>query len=309
MKKISAISLLFVTVLFSCNLNNNSKLLYQVDVQGHRGARTIFPENTIAGFIYALEQGVTTLEMDVVITRDNQVILSHEPFMSHEICLDTNNTEIAEADEKQHNIYQLTFSQIQQYDCGSKVHPRFPFQNKLTTHKPLISEVIDEVEKYLEVHNLPKVQYNIETKTSPEGDNLFHPKPNVFVDLLLKEIIKKKIQSRTIIQSFDVRTLQYLNKINPKIKTALLVENNLQAKDNLSLLGFTPTIYSPNYKLINKELKQFCVEKNMQLIAWTVNDTIETKRLIELQVNGIISDNPKMIIDYLKQKHINLTKP
>ena len=271
--------------------------------------KLIFPENTIAGFIYALEQGVTTLEMDVVITRDNQVILSHEPFMSHEICLDTNNTEIAEADEKQHNIYQLTFSQTQQYDCGSKAHPRFPLQNKLTTHKPLLSEVIDEVEKYLEVHNLPKVQYNIETKTSPEGDNLFHPKPNVFVDLLLKEIIKKKIQSRTIIQSFDVRTLQYLNKINPKIKTALLVENNLQAKDNLSLLGFTPTIYSPNYKLINKELKQFCSEKNMQLIAWTVNDTIEAKRLIELQVNGIISDNPKMIIEYLKQKHINLTKP
>lgn len=280
-----------------------------IEIQGHRGARSIYPENTIPAFIYALQQGVTTLEMDVVITKDSQVMLSHEPFMSHEICLDTLGNMITEANEKTYNIFQLTYRQVQQYDCGVKKHPRFLEQKKMTVKKPLLRDVMDSVEKYIAANNLPKVQYNIETKTTVEGDGIFHPAPSTFVDVLLQEIISGKIQNRTTIQSFDIRTLQYLHQKMPAIKTVLLVENTLSPQENIQLLGFTPTIYSPHFSLVNKSLTDYCQQQSMQLITWTVNDTATVQKLLSFPLQGIITDNPKLIIDYLKKQHYIIAKP
>jgi len=155
----------------------------EFDIQGHRGCRGLLPENTIEAFKKAIDLGVTTLEMDVVISKDNQVLLSHEPFLSHEIALDLNGNEIAEKEEKNFNLYQMNYAQIKQYDCGSKIHPRFSEQEKIKTFKPLLSEVIDFAESYIQ-KNYPgrKIQYNIETKSDPKGNNLFHPKPKEYVN-------------------------------------------------------------------------------------------------------------------------------
>ena len=272
-----------------------------IDVQGHRGCRGLMPENTIPAFLKALELGVTTLEMDVVITKDRRVVLSHEPFLSHEICLTAEGREITEATEKQYNLYRMTYAELQRCDCGSKPHPRFPDQQKIVAHKPLLSEVIHTVEAYCKQHRLPLVQYNIETKSDPAGDGVFHPAPEAFVDLLMEVVQRQGISNRTIIQSFDPRTLQWMRKKYPKVKLALLVENLWSPQTNIRRLGFIPAIYSPNYPLVNAALMKYAWSKGMQVIPWTVNEPADIRKLLEMPVDGIISDYPDRVLKVLNE--------
>jgi glycerophosphoryl diester phosphodiesterase len=273
------------------------------DIQGHRGCRGLLPENSIEAMKKAIDIGVTTLELDVVISADNQVLLSHEPFLSHEICLDSNGNEITETNEKSFDLYKMNYDQIKKCDCGSKIHPRFLSQSKIKTYKPLLSEMIDSVENYIK-RKYPKktIYYNIETKSTIEGDNIFHPEPKEFVDLLMKVIDDKKISKRIYIQSFDVRTLQYLHKINPKIKTVLLVENKFTVEENLKVLGFKPNVYSPEFILLNKENVVFLHKKKIRVIPWTVNEISDMQKLINLKVDGLISDYPNHYFEMKNNK-------
>ena len=270
-----------------------------IDKQGHRGCRGLMPENTIPGFLKAIDFGVNTLEMDVVFTQDNQVILSHEPFFNHEITTLPNGEFVLEANEKSLNIYKMTFTEVSKYDVGLKAHPRFPQQLKIKTQKPLLSQLIDTVEKYAKTKKHRALYYNIETKTTPKTDGIFHPNPKEFVDLLMAVIIEKKIEKRVIIQSFDIRTLQYLHRIYPKIKTALLIENfdKKEFSQQLIDLGFTPTIYSPAHELVTQQLVQECKAKNVKLIPWTINDVEILKNLLKMGVDGIISDYPNLFLE------------
>jgi len=261
------------------------------DYQGHRGCRGLMPENTIPAFLKAIDLHVTTLEMDVVITKDQQVILSHEPFFNHEITTKPDGSFIEEKEERNYNIYQMTYAEIQRYDVGLKPHPRFPHQQKVAVKKPLLSDVIDTVEALRS-----SMFYNIETKTKPATDGIFHPQPDVFVNLLMDVIKSKHIQNRVIIQSFDVRTLQYLHLKYPNIRTALLIEDfdkkafDTQLKD----LGFVPTIYSPEQSLVTEELVKKCKNLGVKLIPWTVNDANKIDSLKAMGVDGIISDYPNL---------------
>lgn len=271
----------------------------QFDIQGHRGCRGLLPENTIEAMKKAIDIGVTTLEMDVIISKDKQVLLSHEPFLSHEIALDLNGKEIPEDKEKDYNLYQMNYDQIKQYDCGSKVHPRFLEQQKIKTYKPLLSEVIQFAEEYSKTKN-KKLFYNIETKSDPKGDAIYHPAPNEFVDLLVGVLNKTTISDRVYIQSFDVRTLQYLHKKYPKFKTVLLVENKMSIQKNLKILGFKPTVYSPEYILLDKSKVEFLHKKKIKVIPWTVNKTDDMTKIISYGVDGLISDYPDRYFELKK---------
>lgn len=264
------------------------------DLQGHRGCRGLMPENTIAGFLKAIDLGVTTLEMDAVITKDNQVILSHEPFFNHEITTLPDGDFVNEEDEKSLNIYHMTYQQVCVYDVGLKPHPRFMEQQKIKAVKPLLSEVIDSVEVYTKMKGRKPLFYNIETKCLPDGDDLYHPKPAPFVELLMKVILEKSISDRVIIQSFDPRSLQYLHEKYPQIKTALLVEGEDPKNFALQLqqLGFIPTIYSPNYQLVTPLLVKQCHDTGIKIIPWTVEGIDTMKQLKKMGVDGLISDYP-----------------
>jgi len=266
------------------------------DKQGHRGCRGLMPENTIPAMIKALQLGVTTLELDVVISKDSQVVVSHDPFFGWEISTNPEGNNIMATDEKQYNLYQMNYVEIMRWDVGSKPHPRFPKQEKTIAVKPLLEVLIDSVELYIRQHKMLPVQYNIETKSMPSTDNIYHPAPEKFTDLVMQVVKKKKLEKRTIIQSFDQRTLQVMHKKYPQIRTALLVEgyNKKTAADNLASLGFTPTIYSPEYSLVNPELVTYCHANGMKLIPWTVNDKKSIDRLKEMNVDGIISDYPDL---------------
>ena len=290
--------LLLVAFIVACHVTHKTErvALPAFDKEGHRGCRGLMPENTLPGMMKALELGVTTLEMDAVITKDKQVILSHEPFFNHEITTKPNGEFVSEQEERNLNIYQMTFPQTQQYDVGLKPHPRFPNQQRIKATKPLLREVIDDAEAFVKLKHRPPVFYNIETKSQPATDNTYHPAPEEFVHLLMKVVDSKNIGNRVIIQSFDFRTLKVVHKRYPQIKTAALIEDfdKRSMEEHLHELGFVPTIYSPAQSLVTKELINKCHRRNMKIIPWTVNDKAAITRLKELGVDGIISDYPDL---------------
>jgi len=291
-----SVFLLLLNYLLAVNLLSAQS---RIDVQGHRGARGLMPENTIPAMLEAVRLGVTTLELDVVISADGQVVVSHEPWINAEICLDSTGEELSSSKGKQLNLYQLTYTEIMAFDCGSKGNSRFPQQQKMPVVKPLLSDVFDIVERYLKEYKRPPVNYNIEIKSTPAGDGKQHPEPEVFAELVMKEISKAGLQSRTIIQSFDMRPLRYLNSKNFPVKLALLVETQTNYEAAIRELGFIPTIYSPYYRLVNKKLMAYATQTGMLVIPWTVNETDEMDRLLELGVHGIITDYPDRLLQHL----------
>lgn len=280
----------------SASGNGTTYVQEAFDKQGHRGCRGLMPENTIPAMIHAIDLGVTTLEMDAVITKDKKVILSHEPWFGQEISTKPDGTVMGEREERRYNIYWMTYAETQTFDVGLKPHPRFPRQQKMKVTKPLLSEVIDAVNREMMTRKRPPLQYNIETKTHPEGDGVFHPKPEEFVDLLMGVILEKGIQDVVTIQSFDFRTLQYLHQKYPSVKTAMLVEDfdKRGLEEQLDRLGFKATIYSPHYSLVNAALVKECHARGIKLIPWTVNDKKKIEALKKLGVDGIISDYPDL---------------
>jgi len=269
------------------------------DIQGHRGCRGLMPENTVGAMIRALDLGVTTLEMDVVISKDNKVVVSHEPWFESEITTKPDGSFIKQGEAMQYNLYQMNYDEIMKYDVGIKPHPRFPKQEKIKAIKPLLSDLLDSVAESMKTRRRPFPYFNIETKCLPAGDNRFHPKPEEFVELLIAVIKEKGVEERVIIQSFDFRTLKYLHDKYPSIKTAMLIEDSDENDfdGQLKRLGYTPEIYSPNYTLVDDELVKQCHAKGMKIIPWTVNDEKQLKKLKKLGIDGVITDYPDVIKD------------
>ena len=266
------------------------------DKQGHRGCRGLMPENTIPAMLHALGMNITTLEMDIVFTKDGKAILSHEPFFNHEITTKPDGTFIDEKEEKNYNIYKMNYEEVKKYDVGMKPHPRFPQQEKMKAVKPLLSDVFAAVKNDMMTRRRPYPFFNIETKTTPVTDNIFHPAPAEFVEQLMKVIMDNQMEDYVIIQSFDFRTLQYLHQHYPSIKTAMLIEDfdKRSLEEQLKALGFSPNIYSPAFELVNESLIQQCHQQNIQVIPWTVNDKANIDRLKKMGVDGIISDYPNL---------------
>jgi glycerophosphoryl diester phosphodiesterase len=277
-----------------------------LDLQGHRGCRGLMPENTIAGFLKALEIGVTTLEMDLVISKDNKVVVSHEPFFSHEISTDPEGKSISEKNERLFNLYEMNYDEIMQFDVGLRPHPRFPKQQKLPAIKPLLIDVIHEAEKAVLQNSYQKPLYNIEIKRVAEQDDVYHPNAREFAKLVVSIVNNTGLKDRIVIQSFDIQSLQIIREIDREIGVVLLIENDKTAKENLDALGFTPEVYSPGYALVNEDLVIFCKENNMQLIPWTVNNKQDMERMIELGVDGIITDYPDILRDLMKELNVEL---
>jgi glycerophosphoryl diester phosphodiesterase len=301
-------SFIFMTLLFSCSSNkkmttNNNEVqkLQSIifDKQGHRGCRGLMPENTIPAMVNALGMGVTTLEMDISISKDKKVFLSHEPFFNHEITTKPNGSFIDEKEEKNYNMYLMNYDSIKKYDVGMKPHPRFAQQQKMKAIKPLLADVFATIKQEMMTRRRPYPFFNIETKTQPATDNIFHPAPAEFVELLMKVIKENAMEDFVIIQSFDFRTLQYLHIHYPTIKTTMLIEDydKRTFEEQLKDLGFSPTIYSPAFVLVNDALIKKCHQQNIQVIPWTVNDKTKMNELKALGVDGIISDYPNLFND------------
>lgn len=260
-----------------------------LSLQGHRGARGLFPENTIEGLIHALQYSeVNTLEFDLAVSKDEQILLSHEPWFNDKIC-------IHDFSDSLNNIYSLEYHQLKMIDCGSKKNSDFPESAKFFTNKPLLAFVLDSVMTYCKDNNQEIPFLNIELKSKPSWYGVFCPEPNDFVKLVEDLIVRSKYpKGKIIFQSFDPEILKSFKRSKLNWTLSYLVEFKTNPNRTLKTLGFYPEIISPNYRLVNKKwIKQFN-EHKIQTIPWTVNNTEDMKQLLEIGVDGLISDFPNL---------------
>lgn len=276
----------------TCFLHSSAQ---QLDIQGHRGGRGLMPENSIPAMINGVRLGVQTLELDTHITGDGKVMVSHDGFMTSAIMQKPDGSNITKAEEKNYILYKMPYDSIRMFIEGVKSYPAFPQQQKVKAYKPLLADLIDSVEAYTKANHLKPVYYNIETKSNPLLDNIESPTPAVFVKLLMEVIDQKHITNRVIIQSFDVRTLQILHQQMPKVKTAYLIQTG-DYDSSMKLLGFTPTILSPEQKIVTVDMIASAHKNNVKVIPWTVNDEAAMKTLADLKVDGLISDYPDRLV-------------
>lgn len=282
--------LLCILLLFSINLS--AQIVRVVEIEGHRGARGLAPENTIPSFLKALEYNVETVELDLAVSADGKLVVSHEPWFSHLISLDKNGNAITEEKEKEHNIFKMKYAEIKLYDVGSIGNKNFPEQQKMKVAKPLLKDVFKAVNDYAKKNNLKPVRFNIEIKSNAEWDGKFTPAPAVFAKTVYDEILKNKMEKQVIVQSFDARPLQELKKMSVKLPLALLVSNKDGIEKNLEKLGFQPDTYSPHYSLVDEALVKYCRARGMKIIPWTVNEIADLERMKTFDLDGIITDYP-----------------
>jgi glycerophosphoryl diester phosphodiesterase len=267
------------------------------EIQGHRGSRGLMPENTIQAFLKAIDEGVHTLEMDVVISKDKMVVVSHDPFFDPRISTDPSGNKITE--KTTGNLYLMDYKDIRKYDVGKRGHPAFRGQKKMPAYKPLLRDVIAEAEKYAKLRGVKGLKYNIEIKSLEKEYNISQPEVNVFTDLVAAVIRNKVPAERITIQSFDYNVLkhwykQILSKRYPEVSLSLLLEpaDDNDILTNLEKLGFSPDVWSPNFIQVNADRVNQLHGLGIRVIPWTVNNPSDMKKMKELGCDGLITDYP-----------------
>lgn len=255
-------------------------------VHGHRGARAVMPENTLPAFEYAIQAGVDVLELDLAVTKDNVLVVSHDPRLSEVFCVGPAGSSRV--------IRELTLAELNKWDCGAKANPAYPKQKAVPgTPVPTLDQVLDLASR-------GKFEFNIETKIFRK-DPQYTPDPETFSRLLVEAIRKHKLESRCIIQSFDERTLLASGKIAPEIRRSALymgLPRDLVAFAKAAQAG----ILSPHHLLTNKRLVRNAHDAGLQVVPWTANTPAEWDRLIDAEADAIISDDPAALIEYLRAK-------
>nr|ARK13548.1 glycerophosphodiester phosphodiesterase [Fibrella sp. ES10-3-2-2] len=273
------------------------------DLQGHRGCRGLMPENTIPAFLTALDLGVNILELDVVISQDGQVVISHEPYFNAAFSIKPDGTPVTKSEEKSLVLYRMPYADIKQYDVGSNGNARFPEQQKLKVAKPLLTDMIAAVEAYRTEKKLPVFAYNIELKSEETEYDVSQPRPVEFCRLVNTVLTRAGIPAeRLTIQSFDFAILQewhrqILAKQALPVRLAALVENIRGIDHNLKKLGFKPAIYSPGYQLIGRDGVEKLHQQGIKVIPWTVNNVADMRRMLDFGVDGLITDYPNRAKD------------
>ncbi len=261
----------------------------EIKVHGHRGARAMFPENTIPAFEYAIEAGADVLEMDVAVTSDNVLVISHDPHLNPEICQGPRPGAL---------IHNLTLQQVRQYDCGAKKNPRF------ATQHPIPGTRIPTLDEVLSLSPRGSFEYNIETKSFPDHPE-YTPAPDVFARWMLDTIRKHKLESRVIVQSFDFRTLHAMRRLAPDIRLSALYEGTPRSFVEIAREAGPAQIISPDFHLVTKEQVKSAHGAGLQVVPWTVNEPDDWDRLIDAGVDAIISDNPAALLAYLRKRGLH----
>lgn len=297
-----SLTLIGIVFMMSCSEEKNSRPSLdhfpEFYKEGHRGSRGFMPENTIASMKKAIEDGANFIEVDIQISKDKKVMVAHDPHINRQISLLPDGGEIPEADAHKYLLHAMPYDSIRQFDVGTRPHEGFPQQSKFRTYIPLLGELIDSVEQFTKTKGYTPVIYNIEIKARPDQDGVYQPAPAEYIDLVMNVIKSKNIDNRFYIQSFDIRQIQEVHARYPGVITGFLTSNKeATLEENLTSIGFTPDIYSPNYKLATKELVDQCHEKGMKFVPWTVNTLEEMQEMVDLGVDGIITDYPNLFAE------------
>ena len=298
------------------------------DLQAHRGGRGLAPENTLTAFSKALEIGVSTLELDVGITKDGVLVISHDRYLNADITRDAQGKFLT---ERGPTIASLTFAELQSYDVGrqnlaSNYAKSFPQQRGTEGERvPTLASLFNLVAR----RGATDVRFNIETKLSPNAaSETLAPEP--FVRALIAEIRKAGLTSRATIQSFDWRTLQIAQREAPEIVTVHLTSQQgagdmvqvgkpgaspwLAGFDVDDYAGSVPKlvkaaggmVWSPNYKDVTEALVRESQSLGLKIVPWTVNDEADLERLLDWKVDGLITDYPDRLRALMKTRGMAL---
>lgn len=257
-------------------------------IHGHRGCRGLYPENTIKAFQHAIDLGVHAIELDLVVSGENALIIAHDPWIDPLLSESIDGNVIT---PNSHNIYQLSNHDIKQYKVGVLPHPDFPLQRSLSTTMPTFQEVIDVIGLS------DSFFYNIEIKSDPQWYDKFQPQPDHLAQLLVNFIKENNLSKHCMVQCFDKNFLECFYLLDNEIRLGYLTENyrdHLGALDNLS---FTPTYYNPNFESVSEELVNKLHERGILITPWTVNEVEDMRIMMNYQVDGLITDYPDRAID------------
>ena len=277
-----------------------------MDLQGHRGARGDRPENTKSAFVYAFEQGMTTLELDVALTADNYLVIHHDVYTNPDLCTDQDGMEILKEP-----IRSVTLAKLQLFNCGSSFNPKFPNQ-VLSEYEQLLSledffVFIVELEETNP--NAQSLRFNVELKFQEDATA---EDISSAASRAVQVVTAANMIERTTIQSFLLPSLTEVRKQEPNIQlSALFMPNKREMLtivsganskqqeilDQTIRLGFE-TI-SPHHLYVDANFVQQAHRANVKVVPWTVNDASRMLDLMNLGVDGIISDYPKL----LKETH------
>jgi len=291
--------LIALTLTLGCKtVNQQNKMEVKFpdfSAEAHRGGRGLMPENTIVAMLDVMKYDkVTTLEMDTHITKDHQVVVTHDDYLSPGFMLSPEGKEIPKEDAKKYAIYQMDYQLLKTFDIGTKVNAGFKQQRKVKTYIPLLADLIDSVQHEIKQKGKKQYFYNIETKCGVEGDGIVNPKPELFVKLLMDVIEQNKITPFVVIQSFDKRTIQIIHDKYPAVKTSFLVSNKKTYEENMADLGYKPFILSPEWKTVTADLVKKAHADGVKIIPWTANTIEDINHLKSLKVDGIITDYPNL---------------
>jgi len=255
----------------------------RIQVHGHRGARAVLPENSLAAFEYAIAEGADFLELDVVITKDNIPVVSHDPVLNRRICSGPGSGIVRE----------MTLAEVKQWDCGAVAHPDFPSQKAIPgTRIPTLDEVLSLAPR-------GDFWFNIEAKVPASGA----PDPEAYAHLVSEVIRKHRLERRVIVQSFDFRALHAMRTIEPSIKLSALWSGS--PRDYVSIAKEAGAgIVSPHYLLVSKAQVEQARKTGLKVVPWTVNEPDQWDRMIDSGVDGIITDDPGGLIRHLRSRNL-----
>lgn len=242
------------------------------------------PENTLPGFEFAIAAGADAIELDVAVTRDDVVVVSHDPKLNRSICL---------SPDRPRPIRESTLEEVRRWDCGTRRNPRFPKQ------MPVPGARIPTLDQVLALADRGQFLFNIEIKSFPERPALAPP-PEQFAELVWDAIRRHKVEKRTIVQSFDFRILHAMRKLAPASRLAALYVGAPKSFDTIAHQAGAD-IVAPYHPLVSPRKVQDAHAVGLQVIPWTANRPGEWKRLVAAQVDGIITDNPTALLEYLRE--------
>jgi glycerophosphoryl diester phosphodiesterase len=294
------------------------------DAQGHRGARGLAPENTLPAFERALEAGVTTLELDIGVTADGVVVVAHDPYLNPAITRDASGQWLK---DKGPTLRSLTFTQLQAYDVG-RINPETPYGKTFSTQVPRDGTRVPALAALfalVKARGADEVRFNIETKINPtQPDETVNPEQ--MVRALLNTVREAGLTRRVTIQSFDWRTLQIVQGVEPAIPTVYLsiqTANTDNIRDGAWTAGFKladhgslprmvkaagGAVWSPNGGAVTEALVKEAQAIGLKVIPWTINNPADMERLIGWGVDGIITDYPDRLRTVMQQRGLPLPR-
>ena len=297
------------------------------DLQGHRGARGLMPENTLPGFAKALSIGVTTLELDLAVTRDFEVVVIHNPRLEPEIARDANGDWLRQSSP---SIHSMTLATVKTYDVG-RLNPASRYARRYPDQQPVDGSTVPTLGEVFELVNKSGnqlVRFNIEIKINPEHPELTHAVEK-FVRTVVEVIRAYRMENRVVVQSFDWSALGEIQDVAPDITTSYLTADqkwlsNLQTGrpgaspwlNGIDVDDFDGSAvraikaaggatWSSYHKEMSVDSIELAHELGLSVNVWTVNDRGRMRELIAMGVDGIITDYP----DSLRQVLTELGMP